>query len=102
MITVSHPKYGVFNTKPLGVVWFHFQEHYNPGNTIMFDDLGRYAPVLSKDCEAKNSKCNIASKSLLCCVVVQELSYEPSERLEDPPMPQHAFTLAAGSQRHGR
>jgi ubiquitin-like domain-containing CTD phosphatase 1 len=41
MITVDSPKYGVFNAKPLKVIWDRFSEFYNPENTIMFDDLGR-------------------------------------------------------------
>eukprot|EP00123_Amoebidium_parasiticum_P020307 comp4717_c0_seq1/m.876 comp4717_c0_seq1/g.876 ORF comp4717_c0_seq1/g.876 comp4717_c0_seq1/m.876 type:complete len:320 (-) comp4717_c0_seq1:384-1343(-) len=41
MITVQCPKYGVINTKPLGVVWGAFPGQYTPENTIMFDDLKR-------------------------------------------------------------
>lgn len=41
MITVSSDHYGVFDCKPLGVIWAHFSEFYNPQNTIMFDDLKR-------------------------------------------------------------
>lgn len=41
MITVHTPKYGVVDTKPLGVVWGKFPEFYSPSNTIMFDDLRR-------------------------------------------------------------
>lgn len=35
MITVESPKYGVFNAKPLKVIWETFKNHYHPGNTIM-------------------------------------------------------------------
>lgn len=41
MITVKTDKYGVFNTKPLGVLWGQFSDMCTPENTIMFDDLGR-------------------------------------------------------------
>eukprot|EP01125_Pyxidicula_operculata_P021457 TRINITY_DN826_c0_g1_i1.p1 TRINITY_DN826_c0_g1~~TRINITY_DN826_c0_g1_i1.p1 ORF type:complete len:328 (-),score=65.24 TRINITY_DN826_c0_g1_i1:90-1073(-) len=41
MITVHTEKYGVYNTKPLPVIWGIYPEHYNQKNTIMFDDLGR-------------------------------------------------------------
>ena len=41
MITVDAPKYGLINTKPLGVVWAAFPDFYRPENTIMFDDLRR-------------------------------------------------------------
>ncbi|XP_015759471.1 PREDICTED: ubiquitin-like domain-containing CTD phosphatase 1 [Acropora digitifera] len=40
MITVLSPKYGLIETKPLGVIWGKFEE-YNSKNTIMFDDLRR-------------------------------------------------------------
>eukprot|EP01112_Ceratiomyxa_fruticulosa_P006655 TRINITY_DN1750_c0_g1_i1.p1 TRINITY_DN1750_c0_g1~~TRINITY_DN1750_c0_g1_i1.p1 ORF type:complete len:325 (-),score=56.76 TRINITY_DN1750_c0_g1_i1:58-1032(-) len=40
MITVTTPKYGTFNAKPLAVVWGLFPD-YHPENTIMFDDLRR-------------------------------------------------------------
>lgn len=41
MVTVQHGKYGVFDLKPLQVIWAKFPEHYNEHNTIMFDDLRR-------------------------------------------------------------
>lgn len=41
MITVNSERYGLFNTKPLGVLWGQFSEFATPQNTIMFDDLGR-------------------------------------------------------------
>lgn len=41
MITVDHPKYGVIETKPLGVVWGKFPEHYSKENSIIIDDLRR-------------------------------------------------------------
>lgn len=41
MITVQSPKYGVFNCKPLQVIWGLFSEFYQPSQTIMFDDLRR-------------------------------------------------------------
>jgi ubiquitin-like domain-containing CTD phosphatase 1 len=41
MITVDAPKYGVIGTKPLGVLWGKFPEHYTPKNSIIFDDLRR-------------------------------------------------------------
>lgn len=40
---VTTPKYGLFNTKPLGVLWGLFPELCTPENTIMFDDLGTRA-----------------------------------------------------------
>jgi len=41
MITVTTPERGVFNTKPLQVIWDRYSEYYCPKNTIMFDDLKR-------------------------------------------------------------
>jgi len=40
MVTVETAKYGVFNTKPLPVLWGLFPQ-YSAANTIMFDDLRR-------------------------------------------------------------
>ncbi|XP_070541109.1 ubiquitin-like domain-containing CTD phosphatase 1 [Ptychodera flava] len=40
MITVFTQKYGVVETKPLGVVWGKFEE-YSSKTTIMFDDIRR-------------------------------------------------------------
>eukprot|EP00271_Cylindrocystis_brebissonii_P009073 TRINITY_DN23691_c0_g1_i1.p1 TRINITY_DN23691_c0_g1~~TRINITY_DN23691_c0_g1_i1.p1 ORF type:complete len:376 (-),score=58.97 TRINITY_DN23691_c0_g1_i1:381-1508(-) len=40
MITVQSERYGVFDCKPLGVLWAKFPQ-YHAGNTIMFDDLKR-------------------------------------------------------------
>eukprot|EP01128_Nolandella_sp_AFSM9_P004912 TRINITY_DN2309_c0_g1_i1.p1 TRINITY_DN2309_c0_g1~~TRINITY_DN2309_c0_g1_i1.p1 ORF type:complete len:351 (+),score=33.71 TRINITY_DN2309_c0_g1_i1:52-1053(+) len=40
MITISHETYGVYNTKPLPVVWALYPQ-YSAENTIMFDDLRR-------------------------------------------------------------
>ncbi|XP_031563519.1 ubiquitin-like domain-containing CTD phosphatase 1 [Actinia tenebrosa] len=40
MITVQAPKYGVIETKPLGVIWGKYKCFSNK-NTIMFDDLRR-------------------------------------------------------------
>lgn len=37
-ISVEAPKYGLVNTKPLGLIWGRFAEHYNPSNTIIVDD----------------------------------------------------------------
>ncbi|KAL3699867.1 hypothetical protein R1sor_017889 [Riccia sorocarpa] len=41
MITVQSSTHGVFDCKPLGVIWGKCPEFYHPGNTIMFDDLKR-------------------------------------------------------------
>eukprot|EP00252_Welwitschia_mirabilis_P007923 TRINITY_DN19618_c0_g1_i1.p1 TRINITY_DN19618_c0_g1~~TRINITY_DN19618_c0_g1_i1.p1 ORF type:complete len:336 (+),score=61.29 TRINITY_DN19618_c0_g1_i1:215-1222(+) len=41
MITVQSDSYGVFDCKPLGLIWGLLPEYYNPKNTIMFDDLRR-------------------------------------------------------------
>lgn len=41
MITVHTEKYGISDTKPLGVVWGKYPDFYSPQNTIMFDDLRR-------------------------------------------------------------
>ncbi|KAJ1386112.1 Ubiquitin-like domain superfamily [Sesbania bispinosa] len=41
MITVQTPSRGVFDCKPLGLIWAQFPEFYNASNTIMFDDLRR-------------------------------------------------------------
>ncbi|XP_057419669.1 ubiquitin-like domain-containing CTD phosphatase [Lotus japonicus] len=41
MITVQTPSRGVFDCKPLGLIWAKFPEFYNASNTIMFDDLRR-------------------------------------------------------------
>ncbi|XP_021740433.1 ubiquitin-like domain-containing CTD phosphatase [Chenopodium quinoa] len=41
MITVQSESRGVFDCKPLGLIWAHFPEYYNSTNTIMFDDLRR-------------------------------------------------------------
>lgn len=34
MITVETERHGVHNTKPLGVIWAKFPEHYHPKNTL--------------------------------------------------------------------
>ncbi|KAJ8429199.1 hypothetical protein Cgig2_032939 [Carnegiea gigantea] len=41
MITVQSDSRGVFDCKPLGLIWAQFPEYYNAKNTIMFDDLRR-------------------------------------------------------------
>lgn len=41
MITLQSDTRGVFDCKPLGLIWAHFPEYYNAKNTIMFDDLRR-------------------------------------------------------------
>ena len=42
MLTVGPlPGYGVFDCKPLAYLWRTWPDHYNPRNTIMFDDLRR-------------------------------------------------------------
>ncbi|XP_027347160.1 ubiquitin-like domain-containing CTD phosphatase [Abrus precatorius] len=41
MITVQTSSRGVFDCKPLGLIWAQFPEFYNASNTIMFDDLRR-------------------------------------------------------------
>lgn len=41
MITVKSDSHGVFDCKPLGLIWGLFPKYYNPNNTIMFDDLRR-------------------------------------------------------------
>lgn len=41
MITVQSDTRGVFDCKPLGLIWAKFPEFYNSKNTIMFDDLRR-------------------------------------------------------------
>ncbi|CAK9168262.1 unnamed protein product [Ilex paraguariensis] len=41
MITVQSDSRGIFDCKPLGLIWAHFPEFYNSKNTIMFDDLRR-------------------------------------------------------------
>lgn len=41
MITVQTEKHGVFDCKPLQVLWGKFPEFYGPENTIMLDDLRR-------------------------------------------------------------
>ncbi|KAL1828324.1 hypothetical protein DCAR_0207528 [Daucus carota subsp. sativus] len=41
MINVQSESRGVFECKPLGLIWAHFPEFYNSRNTIMFDDLRR-------------------------------------------------------------
>ncbi|KAL0384595.1 UNVERIFIED_CONTAM: Ubiquitin-like domain-containing CTD phosphatase [Sesamum radiatum] len=41
MITVQSDTRGVFDCKPLGLIWAHFPEYYSAKNTIMFDDLRR-------------------------------------------------------------
>eukprot|EP00899_Mesostigma_viride_P027737 jgi/Mesvir1/8148/Mv12461-RA.1 len=41
MITVTAGSYGVFDCKPLAVIWARFPTAYGPHNTIMFDDLRR-------------------------------------------------------------
>jgi len=41
MITVHTESYGVFNTKPLPVIWGIYEKFYNKKNSIMFDDLRR-------------------------------------------------------------
>ncbi|GLJ30836.1 hypothetical protein SUGI_0612570 [Cryptomeria japonica] len=41
MITVQSDSHGVFDCKPLGLIWALFPKYYNHQNTIMFDDLKR-------------------------------------------------------------
>ncbi|KAL7157333.1 hypothetical protein ABFS83_02G070900 [Erythranthe nasuta] len=41
MITVRSDTRGVFDCKPLGLIWAHFPQYYSEKNTIMFDDLRR-------------------------------------------------------------
>jgi ubiquitin-like domain-containing CTD phosphatase 1 len=41
MITVHSPKYGVQDTKGLGVIWGLYPTLYNEKNTIHIDDLAR-------------------------------------------------------------
>ncbi|CAL1352621.1 unnamed protein product [Linum trigynum] len=41
MITVQTDARGIFDCKPLGLIWAHFPEFYSKKNTIMFDDLRR-------------------------------------------------------------
>lgn len=41
MITVLSDNHGVFDCKPLGLIWAHFPQFYRSNNTIMFDDLRR-------------------------------------------------------------
>ncbi|KAL9246137.1 hypothetical protein vseg_019710 [Gypsophila vaccaria] len=41
MITVQSDARGVFDCKPLGLIWGQFPEYYSSKNTIMFDDLRR-------------------------------------------------------------
>jgi len=40
MISISSPKYGLIDVKPLGVIWGKYPQ-YTKNNTIMFDDLRR-------------------------------------------------------------
>ena len=37
-ISVEAPKYGLVDTKPLGLIWGRFEEHYNASNTVIVDD----------------------------------------------------------------
>ncbi|XP_059459694.1 ubiquitin-like domain-containing CTD phosphatase [Corylus avellana] len=41
MITVQSDTRGIFDCKPLGLIWAQFPEFYSSKNTIMFDDLRR-------------------------------------------------------------
>ncbi|KAJ4833061.1 hypothetical protein Tsubulata_001033 [Turnera subulata] len=41
MITVQSDTRGIFDCKPLGLIWAKFPEFYSSKNTIMFDDLRR-------------------------------------------------------------
>ncbi|GAV61201.1 ubiquitin domain-containing protein/NIF domain-containing protein [Cephalotus follicularis] len=41
MITVQSDFHGIFNCKPLGLIWAQLPEFYSSRNTIMFDDLRR-------------------------------------------------------------
>ncbi|XP_047338006.1 ubiquitin-like domain-containing CTD phosphatase [Impatiens glandulifera] len=41
MITVHSDARGIFDCKPLGLIWAKFPEYYSAKNTIMFDDLRR-------------------------------------------------------------
>ncbi|KAJ4965982.1 hypothetical protein NE237_017831 [Protea cynaroides] len=41
MITVQSDSRGIFDCKPLGLIWAQFPEFYSPKNTIMFDDFRR-------------------------------------------------------------
>lgn len=40
-LLLQHPKYGLFDCKPLALIWAKFPEQYGPHNTIMLDDLRR-------------------------------------------------------------
>ena len=37
-ISVEAPKYGLVDTKPLGLIWGRFEDHYNASNTVIVDD----------------------------------------------------------------
>ncbi|KAK9833518.1 hypothetical protein WJX81_000663 [Elliptochloris bilobata] len=41
MVTCRTDKYGVFDCKPLPLLWAKFSEHYGEHNTVMLDDLAR-------------------------------------------------------------
>lgn len=41
MITLHTERYGIMETKPLGVIWGKYPKFYSAKNTIMFDDLRR-------------------------------------------------------------
>ncbi|CAA3028647.1 ubiquitin-like domain-containing CTD phosphatase [Olea europaea subsp. europaea] len=41
MVTVRSDARGIFDCKPLGLIWAHFPEFYSAKNSIMFDDLRR-------------------------------------------------------------
>jgi ubiquitin-like domain-containing CTD phosphatase 1 len=41
MVTVHTQQHGVYECKPLQVLWSRFPDTYTPANTIMFDDLLR-------------------------------------------------------------
>ncbi|KAM1023738.1 hypothetical protein ACFX2I_044515 [Malus domestica] len=41
MITVQFDSRGIFDCKPLCLIWTQFPEFYSSKNTIMFDDLRR-------------------------------------------------------------
>lgn len=51
MITVESAKYGVVNTKPLGVLWGKYPEHVTPENSLMVDDLRRNFLMNPKVCD---------------------------------------------------
>lgn len=86
MITVQHPKYGLFDCKPLQFIWSKFPDHYGPHNTIMCAFSG--VEQAHQDWATPLNICNPmhAFRILQAGRPAPELRFERAQRLGDPPL----------------